>query len=80
MSVDTPPLRKLNIFHLAAREVTVTTAGVPNVEYIFQTSTDLDIWTSTAVTASATGELTMTVAAPESDAKCFYRYSYAPSE
>jgi len=64
----------------AAREVTVATVGVANVEYIFQASTDLDIWTSTAVTASAEGELTMTVSAPESDAKYFYRYVYAPGE
>ena len=63
-----------------AREVTVTSVGVPNVEYIFQTSTDLETWTSTAVTAFETGELTMTVAAPETDTMCYYRYAYAPVE
>ena len=62
----------------AAREVTVTSVGVPNVAYIFQSSTDMITWTSTSVTASTTGELTMTVSAPETDAMCYYRYAYAP--
>jgi cytochrome c peroxidase len=63
-----------------AREVTVTSVGVPNVAYIFQTSTDMITWTSTASTASVAGELTMTVSAPESDPQCFYRYAYIPVE
>lgn len=59
-----------------AREVTVTSVGVANVGYIFQTSMDLINWTSTAVTASAAGQLSVTVAA--SGPRCFYRYAYAP--
>lgn len=56
--------------------VTLRASGVPNVQYYFQTSPDLDKWTSTAINASANGELQMTVTINEGDEEMFYRFAY----
>jgi cytochrome c peroxidase len=56
--------------------VTLQSSGVPNVPYLFQTSTDLDKWTSTSVSASAIGELEMTTPLAEGETKMFYRFAY----
>ncbi len=62
-----------------SKTVTLRSSGVPNVGYLFQTSKDLKTWTSTAINASATGELEMTVPVLESEAKLFYRFAYGVS-
>jgi len=56
--------------------VTLRASGVPNVRYYFQTSRDLKNWTSTAMNASASGNLEMTVPVIESETKLFYRFAY----
>ena len=56
--------------------VTLRSSGVPNVNYLFQTSPDLDKWTSTAVTASAAGMLEMTTPLVEGENQMFYRFAY----
>ena len=63
--------------------VTLRATGVPNVNYVFQTSPDLDNWTSTVIAASAAGDLEMTVpmTIPEGETGMFYRFAYgAPIE
>jgi cytochrome c peroxidase len=61
--------------------VTLRAACVPNVEYLFQTSPDLDKWTSTPITAPANGQLEMTIPIIETDTKMFYRFAYGtPTE
>ena len=52
---------------------------MPNVDYLFQASFDLENWSSTAVTATASGSLDLTIAAPESEDHCYYRYAYEPT-
>jgi cytochrome c peroxidase len=59
--------------------VTLRASGVPSVGYLFQTSPDLDKWTSTALTASATGELSMTIPISGSQTGIFYRFAYGVS-
>lgn len=56
--------------------VTLRAPGVPNVGYLFQTSADLDKWTSTAINASEQGILEMTVPIAEGEDKLFYRFAY----
>ena len=58
------------------KNVTLRATGVPNVGYLFQTSTNLSTWTSTAINASATGVLQMTVPKTEGVDKLFYRFAY----
>ena len=63
--------------------VTLRATGVPNVNYVFQTSPDLNNWTSTVIAASAAGDLEMTVpmTIPEGETGMFYRFAYgAPIE
>ncbi|BDS06657.1 hypothetical protein NT6N_16970 [Oceaniferula spumae] len=61
------------------RQATVSTTGVPNFSYQFQSSLTLldDTWTSVTITADTNGLLTYTLPAPESEDKYFYRYAYA---
>ena len=56
--------------------VTLRSSGVPNVEYLFQTSPDLDQWSSTSFTASAAGELEIDVPLVEGEDQMFYRFAY----
>lgn len=56
--------------------ITLRGSGVPNVGYLFQASPDLVKWTSTAVNASPTGELEMTVPRDMATGKMFYRFAY----
>lgn len=59
------------------REATVRMdQGVPNVEYVFQASHDLDTWSSTPVTADRFGRVAVTIGAPASEGHCFYRFAY----
>jgi cytochrome c peroxidase len=65
----------------ATQMITLRATGVPNVDYVFQTSPDLLDWTSTAVKASATGLLEMTMPVTEEDEEMFYRFAYGvPAE
>jgi cytochrome c peroxidase len=59
-----------------AQTATLRAAGVPNVGYLFQTSPDLDKWTTTAINASAEGLLEMTVPITEGEDEKFYRFAY----
>jgi hypothetical protein len=56
--------------------VTLRASGVPNVGYLFQTSPDLVTWTSTAINASAAGDLEMTVPIDQGEDGKFYRFAY----
>lgn len=58
------------------REVSVVMTAVPNVEYLFQWSDDLDEWDSVPVTADATGRIEVGMGAPESQVRGFYRFAY----
>lgn len=60
--------------------VTLRGSGVPNVGYLFQTSPDLDKWTSTALNASPEGVLEMTVPLTSGEGKMFYRFAYGADE
>ncbi|MFT5857195.1 MAG: cytochrome c peroxidase [Verrucomicrobiales bacterium] len=62
----------------SGRNATISITGVPNVEYLIQSSIDMENWTSLQVTASALGEVTATLAAPTDTPRCFYRVSYVP--
>ena len=59
-----------------SREVTVTTTGVPNVDYILQSSTDLNTWIDTPTTADSSGVLSISTPAPQSAPKMFFRITY----
>ena len=61
------------------RRVTVSSAGVPNVDYIVQSSTDLEAWVDIPVKASPLGGITATLAAPGGMPQCFYRVVYVAS-
>lgn len=52
--------------------------AVPNVEYLFQWSDDLDGWESLVVTAGADGRIEVEIGAPESEGQAFYRFAYVP--
>jgi len=56
--------------------VTLRSIGVPNVGYLFQTSPDLNIWSSTALNASSTGALERTVPLAGGAGRMFYRFAY----
>lgn len=56
--------------------VTLRANGVPSVGYLFQTSPDLDKWTSTTITASAAGVLEMTIPIVPTEQKKYYRFAY----
>ena len=56
--------------------VTLRSTGVPNVGYLIQKSTDLVLWTSTALTASSAGVLQITLPRLESEEQMFYRFAY----
>ncbi len=58
------------------QSVTLCASGVPNVDYLFQASTDLVHWTSSPVTATANGDLVMTAPIAAGDKKLFYRFAY----
>ncbi len=58
------------------RQVTVTSNGVPNVDYILQSSTNLKDWTGIPVQADSAGILTAIAAAPLSVPKQFFRITY----
>lgn len=60
------------------RFVTHRANGVPNVSYLFQTSTDLVKWTSTPINASADGLLEITV--PITEDGNYYRFAYGVIE
>jgi len=51
---------------------------VPNVGYIFQTSTHMSDWTETPITASSLGLLEMTVPISSGEPQRFYRFAYRP--
>ncbi|QTN33840.1 cytochrome-c peroxidase [Akkermansiaceae bacterium] len=57
--------------------VTLRSSGVPNVGYFFQASPDLVKWTSTALTAPASGVLEMTVPLTPGAENMYYRFAYA---
>ena len=59
--------------------VTLTAKGVPNVGYLFQTSEDLDKWSSTLISAATDGSLEMTVPMESVSGKKFYRFAYGVS-
>lgn len=60
-----------------SRQATILMSrGVPNVEYLFQSSHDLEAWGSTPVTAGFDGRISVTVDAPVSEGHCFYRFAY----
>ena len=61
------------------RQVTVTTRGVPNVDYLLQCSTDLIDWVDIPMTADVAGVLAATAAAPVSEKKMFFRVTYTGS-
>jgi len=61
------------------RKVTVTTHGVPNVDYILQSSTNLTDWTDIPVKADSAGMLSAMAAAPISEPKKFFRLAYTGS-
>lgn len=55
---------------------TLRSSGVPNVQYLFQKSPDLNKWTSTAVTATAAGVLESTTPIAAGETRMFYRFAY----
>jgi len=57
---------------------TLRADGVPNVGYIFQTSTHMSDWTETPITASSLGLLEMTVPISSGEPQRFYRFAYRP--
>jgi len=61
-----------------SRQAVVSTMGVPNYTYQFQSSPTMQdgTWTSVDITADANGLLVHTIAAPESEDRKFYRYAY----
>lgn len=59
--------------------LTLRAQGVPNVAYVFQTSTDLSAWAETPVTATALGLLEATLPVTTGDKQMFYRFAYRPS-
>lgn len=63
------------------REATVRLQqAVPHVEYVFQWSHDLDQWSSSPVTADFLGRVEVTIEAPVSEGRCFYRFAYLVNE
>ncbi|MBK1881249.1 hypothetical protein JIN85_02415 [Luteolibacter pohnpeiensis] len=60
--------------------VTIHSPAVPNVSYLFQTSSDLEHWESTRVTASADGWLDVMTPTVQSGTSQFYRFAYQAEE
>jgi cytochrome c peroxidase len=58
--------------------VTIWTEGVPNVGYIFQTSTQMNEWNETPITASPSGLLSMSIPISSEEPQKFYRFAYRP--
>lgn len=56
--------------------ITLSTVAVPNMDYLFQQSEDLSMWSDTIVTADANGNLSVEVTPPTSDTQWFYRFAY----
>ena len=63
-----------------APELTITSKGVPNMDYLLQASTDLTNWSGTEVTADAEGNLSMTMPMLESQPKLLFRFVYESGE
>ena len=61
------------------RQVTVTSQGVPHVDYFLQSSPNLEDWTDIPTTADATGQISATIAAPTSAPRMFFRLTYTGS-
>ena len=55
---------------------TLKATGVPNVGYVFQTSTDLVNWSSTPLTASADGSMEVEMPIDPTEQDRFYRFAY----
>ncbi|BCX46630.1 cytochrome-c peroxidase [Haloferula helveola] len=62
----------------ASRGLTVRMTGVPNVDYVFQWSNQLDSWNSFPVTADPNGNVVVAIPAPEGQPNGFYRFAYEP--
>lgn len=60
------------------RLVTLRAEGVPNVGYIFQTSTGMNEWSETPITASPLGLLEVTLPVSSQETQRFYRFAYRP--
>ena len=60
--------------------LTLSTVGVPGLDYVFQQSEDCSTWFDTAITADVEGSLRVEVAPPTSDQKWFYRFIYQVPE
>lgn len=60
------------------RMMTLRADGVPNVGYVFQTSTQLGEWAETPLTASPLGVLEMSVPISSEEPRRFYRFAYRP--
>lgn len=63
-----------------SRMATVSATGVPGLEYACEASSDLRVWTSQTVTATAQGQLSATFASPASSKKQFFRFVYRVPE
>ncbi len=59
------------------RQAVLTSSGVPNVDYVVQSSTNLVDWINIPTTASAEGVLSVMVEAPASTPGMFFRVSYS---
>ncbi|MBG7606922.1 MAG: hypothetical protein IZT59_02675 [Verrucomicrobia bacterium] len=60
-------------------QVTLRATGVPNVNYVFQSSPDLDQWSSTVVVPGSDGLLEQTVPILSGEDTMFYRFAYGVS-
>lgn len=56
--------------------ITLAAKGVPSLGYVFQTSEDLEKWSSTFINAAADGSLEMKVPLESVSGKKFYRFAY----
>ena len=61
-------------------ELTITSRGVPNMDYMLQASTDLTNWSETEITADAEGSLSVTMPMLESQPKMLFRFVYETDE
>lgn len=60
-------------------QVTLRATGIPNVGYVFQSSPDLDQWSSTVVVPGSDGILEQTVPILSGEDTMFYRFAYGVS-
>ena len=58
------------------RTATLRATGIPNVGYVFQTSTDLVSWSSTPLTAGTDGSMEVEMPILTTEQKRFYRFAY----